>query len=110
MTNKELKNCIEKVWECRNICQKTLFDHCLKKGGKHINIEHVKLMTDCIQICQIAADFMTRNSEMHDTICDACAEIAMPAPNHALKLILKKWMNVRKPAKCALIAAVKFRR
>ena len=32
-------------------------------------------MTDCIQICQIAADFMTRNSEMHDTICDACAEI-----------------------------------
>ena len=46
MTNKELKNCIEKVWECRNICQKTLFDHCLKKGGKHINIEHVKLMTD----------------------------------------------------------------
>lgn len=75
MTNKELQNCIKKVWECRNICQKTLFDHCLEKGEKHVNIEHVKLMTDCIQICQIAADFMTRHSEMYDTICDACAEI-----------------------------------
>jgi len=32
-------------------------------------------MTDCIQICQAAADFMRRGSAMHAWVCGACAAV-----------------------------------
>lgn len=73
----KLEQCIEKCWQCRHFCQKTLFNHCLYEGGEHIKPEQVKLMIDCIQICQIAADFMVRNSENHHLICKMCAIICM---------------------------------
>lgn len=37
--------------------------------------EHVKLMADCIQACQTAADFMVRNSQLHAATCAACADV-----------------------------------
>lgn len=72
---KSLQDCIRHCWDCRNECQETLFTHCLVNGGKHTEPEHVRLMADCIQICQTAADFMTRQSPMHMAVCRACAEI-----------------------------------
>ena len=75
MNHEQMQNCITQCWQCRHICQETLFNHCLIEGGSHLEANHVKLMTDCIQICQTAADFMTRNSEMHKAICEACAKI-----------------------------------
>ncbi len=75
MNNEPMQKSINQCWECRHHCQKTLFNYCLTEGGKHVEAKHLKLMTDCIQICQIAADFMTRNSELHKIICQACAEI-----------------------------------
>lgn len=44
-------------------------------GGKHAEAEHVKLMLDCIQACQTAADFMTRGSRFSAAQCIACAEV-----------------------------------
>lgn len=73
--NADLQACIQTCWECRTECQETLFGHCLEMGGDHVAKEHVKVMTDCIQACQTAADFMTRGSVLHATICGACAEI-----------------------------------
>lgn len=70
-----MSECIQLCWECRNECQKTLFTHCLEMGGKHVEKEHVKLMADCIQACQTAADFMVRNSQFHTSECTACADI-----------------------------------
>lgn len=35
----------------------------------------MKLMTDCIEICQTAADFMTRDSTLHARISEICAEV-----------------------------------
>ncbi|HET9843157.1 MAG TPA: four-helix bundle copper-binding protein [Gammaproteobacteria bacterium] len=68
-----LSKCIKQCWDCRNECQKTLYNYCLNVG--HVNEEHIKIMTDCIQICQTAADFMTRHSNLHHEICKACAII-----------------------------------
>ncbi len=70
-----MQECITACWNCRNECQTTLFNHCLQKDGEHTQQKHVKLMIDCIQICQIAADFMTRNSQLYKSICEACAKI-----------------------------------
>src|SRR6266446_1875564 len=71
----EKQDCIQLCWQCRNDCQEALFTDCLQKGGAHVGEKHVKLMADCIQICQAAADFMTRKSELHEDVCGACASI-----------------------------------
>ena len=36
---------------------------------------HVKAMVDCIQYCQVAADFMTRESSFSEKACKLCADI-----------------------------------
>ena len=71
----EIQDCINTCWECRTHCQKTLFHHCLEKGEEHVSSDHVKLMTDCLAMCQIAADFMTRESTNIGTVCAACADV-----------------------------------
>jgi hypothetical protein len=78
---KHLQECIQLCWECRNDCQKVLFNHCLDMGEDHTDPLHVSLMMDCIQMCQVAADAMVRQSIMHKAICavtaaicDACAQ------------------------------------
>jgi len=71
----DIKDCITACWDCRALCQKTLYGHCLEMGGKHVEANHVRLMTDCIDICQTAADFMSRGSAVHAGVCAACAEV-----------------------------------
>lgn len=75
VSDSSLETCIRLCWECRHACQTALYNHCLVTGGEHLETEHVRLMTDCIQICQTAADFMTRSSAQHMAVCRACAEI-----------------------------------
>lgn len=64
-----LRDCIIACWSCRTACQETLFNHSFKQGGKFVEEKHVRLMFDCIQLCQAAADYMTRNSEMYTLVC-----------------------------------------
>ena len=73
--NDPMSVCIDLCWTCRASCQSTLYQHCLEMGGDHAAQAHVKAMTDCIEICQAAADFMTRGSVMHRVVCGACAAI-----------------------------------
>ncbi|MBN8532093.1 MAG: four-helix bundle copper-binding protein [Alphaproteobacteria bacterium] len=73
--NSQIQSCIQLCWKCRHECQETLYQYCLEKGEEHVEQAHVKLMTDCIQACQTAADFMTRGSALHAHECAACAEI-----------------------------------
>lgn len=75
MTSQDMQNCITMCWDCRTECEKTLFSHCIEEGGDHTEPDHVRIMMDCIQICQASADSMTRNSPVHMAICAACAEI-----------------------------------
>lgn len=70
---------IELAWSCRDTCQSTLYNYCLEHG--HTAPDHVRIMADCIQICQTAADFMTRNSAFHAAACRACAEICDACAN-----------------------------
>jgi hypothetical protein len=75
MSAAQLQECIRLCWDCRHICQKTLFKHCLPIGGVHMDEPYVKAAIDCIQICQVAADFMTRESAYHMLVCAVCADI-----------------------------------
>ncbi|CAN5498101.1 four-helix bundle copper-binding protein [soil metagenome] len=70
-----LDQCIQNCQDCYRVCLDALTNHCLKEGGAHTEQGHVKLMLDCIQICQTSADFMIRQSASHGLICRACSEI-----------------------------------
>jgi len=74
-TRDPIKACIQLCWDCRHMCQDTLYNHCLKMGGTHVAPDHVKIMSDCIQICQASADVMVRGSALHAEVCRACAAI-----------------------------------
>ena len=73
-TDPALDHCIEQCWSCRDTCQSTLFNYCIDMGGPHVDAGHVRLMMDCIEMCQTSADFMTRNSQLYGLICAACGE------------------------------------
>lgn len=70
-----LEECIAACWQARHGCQQTLFQHCLPKGGEHVASAHVELMISCMEICQTAADAMTRGSALHASVCAACANV-----------------------------------
>jgi len=65
---------IETALHCHTVCLETI-NHCLTKGGEHADPEHIKLLQDCAEICQTAANFMTRESALHAEICRTCAEV-----------------------------------
>lgn len=70
----DLTECIRNCRTCHEICLETLA-HCLAKGGVLAAPEPVGLLEDCIQICQVSADFMARHSERHAETCRACSVI-----------------------------------
>ncbi len=75
MTNMKNYNCINLCWECRTTCLDTLTNYCLFVGGDHAGPSHVIIMMDCIDMCQLTADFMKRNSYMHTEVCSVCADV-----------------------------------
>lgn len=70
----EMRRCIEICMACHSACE-DLVKHCLEMGHEHAAPEHIRLLTDCAQICQTSADFMLRDSDQHMLICGVCAEI-----------------------------------
>src|SRR6185312_5277933 len=69
-----IEQCMENCHSCHDECARTI-QHCLSKGGAHAGVEHIRLLTDCVQICQTSHDFMLRGSSLHKLTCRACAEI-----------------------------------
>lgn len=67
-----MQQCIEICQSCHSTCLHCI-QHCLKKGGKHAAADHIRLMADCVQICQVSADFMLRGSPLHMRTCGVCA-------------------------------------
>ena len=70
----ELDHCIESCQNCHRSCTETV-QHCLAQGGEHGSAEHIRLLLDCAQICQVSADFMIRGSDLHGETCGICADI-----------------------------------
>lgn len=64
----------EIVLDCFQKCSETL-SKCLQRGGKHASAEHINILLDCINICQITASAFARKSEYAGVIAQTCAEI-----------------------------------
>lgn len=70
----DMQRCIEECSNCHDVCTTTI-QHCLEMGGDHAEASHIRLLLDCVQICETSADFMLRGSDLHAQICAACAEV-----------------------------------
>jgi hypothetical protein len=68
----EMQTCVDDCQECWRICTETS-QHCLSKGGRHAEADHIRSLLDCADICRTAADFMLRGSDLHPQTCDICA-------------------------------------
>jgi len=60
---------------CHRVCLETVTTYCLERGGRHAAAAHVRLMLDCAEMCQTAANFMLRGSEQHGLTWRICSEI-----------------------------------
>ena len=72
--NETLRQCIQECLNCHGICLNTI-TYCLEQGGRHAEGGHIRLLTDCAEICQTSANFMLRGSSLHARTCAVCAEI-----------------------------------
>jgi hypothetical protein len=71
----DMQRCIEACVECHETCLQMAMNHCLEKGGKHVEPDHFRLMLNCAEICQTSANFMISNSRLHRRVCGVCAEV-----------------------------------
>jgi hypothetical protein len=72
-TTEEMDRCIKLCQDCHALCTRTI-RHCLELGGRHAAPEHIRLLVDCAQMCEINVDYMLRGSSLHNRVCGVCAE------------------------------------
>jgi hypothetical protein len=70
----EMETCARLCHECHDECVR-LVQHCLSLGGPHADVDHIRTVLDCADICRTSEDFLHRGSPLHHHICEACAEI-----------------------------------
>lgn len=71
----DLQTCIDLCQRCHSTCLQMAMTHCLQQGGKHTQAEHFRLMINCAELCQTAANFMLSQSAQHVVVCAACAQV-----------------------------------
>ncbi|HLU76485.1 MAG TPA: four-helix bundle copper-binding protein [Burkholderiales bacterium] len=70
-----LQACIDLCLDCYRSCLAEATGHCLEKGGRHADADHISLMLGCAQLCRTTAEFMLMQTKLHYKVCGACAEI-----------------------------------
>lgn len=72
----EMEQCATLCAECERICLETV-THCLEKGGRHAQMDHIRTMLDCADICGVSARYLSRNSPHHVQTCAVCSELCI---------------------------------
>lgn len=72
--DREAERCIDALQACYAACMRNVSYGNVKKSGP-IQEEHVRLMLDCAEMCQTAANFLIRESDHYLRICREAAEI-----------------------------------
>jgi len=49
----------------------------IRAGGKSAEPASLNRLIDCAEICQAAASFVLRNSDLYETVCISCAEVCL---------------------------------
>lgn len=70
------QDCIKACSDCENECVASI-QYCLKQGGEHAAPDHIRLLTDCGDICELAAKYMLGKSEFDKKACSLCADLCV---------------------------------
>jgi len=70
----DMQQCIQNCTNCHAMCLSTIA-YCLQQDGEHTEREHLTLLLDCAEICQVSANYMLRGSRHHPLTCGVCAEL-----------------------------------
>lgn len=68
-------NCISTCLECYRTCTEMASDHCLERGGPHVEPKHFRTMLACAEICGTSAQMTMLQSPYHYPLCMLCARI-----------------------------------
>jgi hypothetical protein len=76
---KQWQTCIDACMKCMQACEECLTS-CLKEPDVQARITCIGMLRDCVDICTMASQWMSRGSmyakqicQLCATICDACA-------------------------------------
>lgn len=74
VNNVNMQKCIDECMRCLQACEecRTL---CLEEVDVKSRVHCIKILTDCIDICDLALKFMARGSQHAKHICKECVEI-----------------------------------
>jgi hypothetical protein len=72
--SEDMRRCIEQCLACHSVCTE-MVTHCLEKSGKYADVDQIRLLLDCAEICRTSAGFMMRGSDLHALTCGVCAEV-----------------------------------
>lgn len=70
----DLSTCIEHCFWSHEAATRCI-SHCLGRGGAHAGPAHIRLLMDCAEITQTAANFMLRGSDHDHFACGVCGKI-----------------------------------
>jgi hypothetical protein len=74
----EVRKCIEMSSTCHNTCVEGMI-YSAGKGcsqeARYAAPDHLRLMTDCADICRTCADIVMRGAEYASLVCGPCADI-----------------------------------
>lgn len=70
----EMQRCID---DCTSMHQVALTaaGHALRHGGDENTNHVIRVLSDCVEMCQTAANFMLRGSPNHRKTCAVCGQI-----------------------------------
>lgn len=83
--NASMQACIENCIQCFKTCEQAII-HCLTMGGKHVEVEHMKGLQACAEICETSAKFMMLQSSFHTQTCGVCADVCRACAESCEKL------------------------
>lgn len=66
--------CIVICDECTKVCSEVL-SYALREGGVFTESRFIKSLISCSEICALNAIWMARNFELHNKLCQTCADI-----------------------------------
>ena len=73
--NNDLQQCILSLTTCFQVAELTLSLVRCREPDTYKTAAHAKALNDCAQICTTAASFLQRESDLHDIILKAAADI-----------------------------------
>jgi hypothetical protein len=86
----ETKECITALQACHAACLQFATFDCLEGGILQVEANRIRLMLDCAEICQTAANFLIRDSDHYLRVCREAAVICEDLSSVCCKITTMK--------------------